>query len=187
MKPLIIFEGPDGAGKSYITKAIDKNYPGHYHVFHNAFIPTTLGQVHALIESCADAMMAHPDRTVLADRHTLISELIYGKIIRGKSLIQEEMSLAYFIRHKVKIMYIRPPDMVLLTRKMEMEERDQNKGHKPKQHIIKVLDKYQEIVNEYDALMERLMHEIPVTWVDTSRKREYESFLRTFNPRYHMQ
>jgi len=186
MKPFIIFEGADGAGKSYITQAIYKRWPEYYTIFHNSFIPSTKSQVQALIRQCEEQVNQSPNRRVLADRHTTISELIYGKVIRSNPCLTYDFAERYLRSHRVTVFYIRPPDTVLFTRKLEMQERDESKTHKPSVHISQVMANYQAIIEEYDMLMEKLMHSVPVTWIDTSRKSEFDSFLHTFNPKWKM-
>lgn len=183
MTPFYIFEGPDGAGKSYIINAICGKWPKYYRPYRNMFIPRTSGQVKALIDRCEKMITAFPNKITLADRHTVISELVYGQILRGKPNISVDEAFEYLHKTKPRIIYIRPPESILLARKMEMEERDKTKSYKPKEHITKVMARYRDIIEAYDRLMFELVEITPVEWFDTSDQNQYKVLLSSFDPK----
>src|ERR1035441_7475866 len=78
--PLVVLEGCDAAGKSTIARNL-RDYAG-FAVVHSAYNPTAV----ALIKYY-ESVIRGSDKLVM-DR-SFVSEVVYGKILRGKSRIDD--------------------------------------------------------------------------------------------------
>src|SRR5690606_38614271 len=112
--PVIVLEGPDGAGKTTLSEHIRAEAGKRYFLM--------------MRHSCrplsfADAMRfydlvnaANRNLDLLIDRHPLISEPIYGPLLRGHNLInrfsQNEI-IGMLERSVTHIVYCRPPLAVM--------------------------------------------------------------------------
>lgn len=80
---MIIVEGPDGAGKTNLINRLGERFQLDVHP---KFVHSTdyAGTAHDLFSrACRDVVEVHKD-LLLYDRHPLISEYVYGPIIRGE-------------------------------------------------------------------------------------------------------
>ena len=138
--PGFIFEGPDGAGKSFtaleVSRAVD--LPIH----HAGAYPLTPGE---MLRRIADQLLI---RDKIIDRYSIISEHIYGPIIRNTQLVSEY----WFTQIHLPVIYCRPSLNTILSVKLE------SKPHKNKEHTDKVKEKIVKIVGAYDELMCKIPH-----------------------------
>ncbi len=85
--PRIIVEGVDGSGKTTLLEDLRRTVKKRYFVMlRHSCRPLTSKDA---IQFYAMLSMASPELTLLVDRHPLISEPIYGPILRGKDLLEE--------------------------------------------------------------------------------------------------
>lgn len=119
---MIIVEGPDGGGKTTLIKQIQEAYPD---------LPLAPRVVSKQTEAMVDMQqwvnmnLAHGPQYMLFDRHRLISEFIYGPILRKEqhpgfnSMVWVHHSLRLFYRLKPLIIYCIPPLEVVMSNVIE--------------------------------------------------------------------
>ena len=140
---MIVVEGPDGAGKSTLCSMLGKalGLP----ILHAGGPPETVKDVEDRI---AQVLL---DPMVIRDRCVLVSELVYGPI-RGRALLEEARAVDLLKNHPGLIVVYCRPGLRYLLEHLE-KNLGQNKSYKPMEHRNSVLQKYIQIVSEYDALM----------------------------------
>ena len=80
---MIVIEGPDGAGKTTLLKQLAEHYPISLTV-HERASEGVKGPVDDLYQWAHDDLYSWPIQSLsLYDRHPLVSEYIYGPVIRG--------------------------------------------------------------------------------------------------------
>jgi len=79
----VVVEGPDGAGKTTLIQRILDAMPIK---LHDRFSTSVGGPMDSLAQRVSDdiSTLFNPDPPYLYDRHPIISEPIYGPVIRGK-------------------------------------------------------------------------------------------------------
>ena len=139
----IIIEGPDGAGKTYLGTFLKKELKRELH---------HTGGPSEAINIKLQALMVMNSKTIIFDRCPVISELIYGEVLRGKSLISKKEANNYFtwIKLKTIIIFCRPP-IETITGVNWLE-----KPHKSAKHIEQVTDKILKIIYAYDEIIKKL-------------------------------
>jgi len=137
----IIFEGPDGSGKSFAAERCS--------LAANVFVHHSGGSPKNPIEFFNRIAEQLGEDEVIFDRFSIISELVYGKVLRDDCLLYPSY-WTRLIKHPV--VYFRPPIQVLLSTKLE------NKPHKSKKQVQEVINKYKQIVDQYDFLMKAIPH-----------------------------
>ena len=136
----LILEGPDGAGKSFtaleISRAVD--LPIH----HAGAYPLTPGE---MLRRIADQLTIEGK---IIDRYSIISEYIYGPIIRNTQLVSE-----YWLSQiHLPVIYCRPSTATILQMTLE------SKPHKKQEHVDLVKAHLLAIVSSYDAVMAKIEH-----------------------------
>lgn len=144
--PGLIIEGPDGAGKSFTAEFLSSavNIPIH----HSGGPPKSTKEMfnRALAQTRMD--------NVILDRVAIISDMVYGPIIRDKTLFTDNwLKLINF-----PIIYCRPSVETILKSKLE------TKPHKDAAHLAKVEENIIKIINQYDKVMQQalLVYDIPL-------------------------
>jgi hypothetical protein len=138
---IFIIEGPDGAGKTTLIKAIReqaKLASIHCHFLSSSGPPRSSTHIQKELE-----WLNHMPKTMnlFCDRHRAISEPIYGSILRGQNLVDPSYSLTRRASADVFI-YCRPP---VDTIKTNLANNPQLQG---------VPDRIDDIVKAYDALFD---------------------------------
>lgn len=126
---MIFIEGPDNSGKTTLCEAIK-----------SLGIETS----HRTKEGTSnrinfDANVQLTRTQVVFDRSRVISEIVYGSVIRGKVNVNEG-TIANFLNTKPLVIYCRPEDWRILSNK----GRSQMEG---------VLSNHSEIIQQYDDVM----------------------------------
>lgn len=158
---LVVVEGIDASGKSTLLE--------------NARIQISRRYFVLMRHSCRPLQLSHAIQfmrtlrygcdiglDIIADRHPLISEPIYGPILRGEHLFQDHFIYGepegrnQYLRHNVgRIIYCRPPDHVI----------EANLGNRPQLEGIK--EKIWDLLDKYDHRMTELSENgIPVFLYD---------------------
>jgi len=138
--PSIIFEGPDGAGKSYIASYIST--VSKIPIYHAGGPPKTPEEI---VER-ANKMVKMENK--IFDRFPIISEQIYGTIVRDNN----PFNFGDLKDIPFPVVYCRPFRETLLS--SEKIEKDYKAG----KHMKSVLEKYEQIIDKYDELMSSLPH-----------------------------
>lgn len=112
---LIVVEGVDASGKSTLLENSRIQIPKRYFVLlRHSCRPLSLS--HAIQFMRMSMFGSDVGLEVIADRHPLISEPIYGPILRGSHLFEEHFTYhseagrgEYLKRNVARVIYCRPP------------------------------------------------------------------------------
>ncbi len=137
----LIFEGPDGSGKSYTAEYISSAVGLPIHHFGGP--PQTQDEMEKRLE-----ILLSIDN-VIFDRIPYISEQIYGPIVRGKALID---LTDWEFKIPFPVIYCRPSKETILKTQLEV------KPHKSKEHLDSVKENLEKIISSYDQLMDKIPH-----------------------------
>lgn len=171
---LFIIEGPDGSGKSTLIKKLRESLPQYAAFISTTSRPSDLGDILGYMD-----WTTYPrrDLIIFCDRYPLISEMIYGPILRGTSLIKGTVKdfEKYLRFQSAYIINCRPPSKQI---KKNIKKNDQRGG------VVECIDG---IIKRYDDLMADISDEtgIPILHHDyTSEKycltpQQIDSFIRT--------
>lgn len=143
---LIIVEGPDGSGKTTLLNFISKKTG--IEIVHGGGPPKTTGEIYNRVISLFDNPVG------LYDRTTIISEQVYGPVIRRARLIEVEQWDQWMKRlgdAGAIIIYCRPPELTL----REFAKKLEAKPHKSPGHVRKVKESIDEIIKFYDRVIRR--------------------------------
>ena len=147
---MVIVEGPDNAGKSTLIKQLIKEI-GLVEIPRIAHGPTrSIKDLYDRTFDIIDKATRFRSRRIIIDRFSLIGEDIYGPVLRNKNLWD------CMPRDKIKfwkavnllnpfIIYCRPPLDTLKNM-----ETHQVKVYDTHEHLKKVLERQELIVNAYD-------------------------------------
>ena len=138
---LIILEGADGSGKTSLANRIRKDVDEYILFLRSNGPPHHVGQLADVIGWLGEIPRKIP---VVQDRNPVISEYVYGPIIRGKCM--HGLTLEQIIRYlrQAMVVYCRPSYSALAA---GMRQDVQMEG---------VALNHQEIVRAYDKLMGEL-------------------------------
>lgn len=113
---LIVVEGPDGSGKTSLIQRARQEITGKYfNIISHSCRPLYPWQ----ISEAVAILPAYAQTPTLLDRHPLISEPIYGPILRGESLVPGQWKDPILRRNYLgmtvsRLIYCRPPaDQIL--------------------------------------------------------------------------
>lgn len=147
----IVFEGPDGSGKS--TEAASLARTKDLILWHSGGPKSTPEE----FRSSLAEMMALPDNYVV-DRDIRISELVYGPVYRGGTIIPAKELVISLLETQWKTYYcVGLPHFVA-----ESANAKDNKAHKSQEHRNQLLDKVYELIDRYDQVMGFLETCMPV-------------------------
>lgn len=138
---MIIVEGLDNTGKTTLVKEL----------VNRLGIPSMIRvRPKAETEFRIDLLRVLTDGPWIMDRHPIISEMVYGPILRGGMVIEEDNlnALATLIDQSPMFIYCRPPDSVILN----FGEREQMDG---------VIDQAQILLARYDFVMQFIRSRLP--------------------------
>lgn len=138
----------DGTGKSTLIYALADKLEGLVLKSHNKH-PSIMDIHH--VHSYARAF----SRPVIMDRHHVISDYIYGRVLRGQSAATTEY--AKLLRNDFFLVYCRPPAPVLSAPQMDG-----------------VVDHSQELQEAYDKLMEKLQPDFTFDFNQHTMEQVYE-------------
>lgn len=134
----IIIEGPDGSGKSYTACSIERAVP--------LSIYPTQGPPKSAGEIVRRVIKFFGQDNLIFDRCPLISEMVYGPVIRGNHIFDKSW-LIRFDPQKDIIVYCRPSTDTIIETKLVQ------KDHKPQDHVEEVIKKHHRIIERYDVIM----------------------------------
>lgn len=144
LRPCVHVEGPDGSGKSTLVDSI---------VAATGLRKIPTDDPPSSWEECLSRVGKRLDPGIVCDRSSgLISELVYGPVLRGSTIVDEE-EIWWVVRsivHAVKFVYCRPPEFAL-----SLEFRT---GESPS-HVSQVKSNLGRLSRRYDEVFERLYRE----------------------------
>src|SRR5580692_3062319 len=163
---IVVVEGPDGGGKSTLIDNLRLSCDRHYISLRRSGPPKFADEIHEVLGWIGRAK--HLSVPLILDRHPLISEDIYGPILRGSSLLthwyDNEEVIAIFKQTVDRVIYCRPPTNVIYNK---LHANPQLKG---------VAEKIGEITQQYDFTMKLLEHwGVHVIWYDWTAEHEGDS------------
>lgn len=149
---VFIFEGPDGAGKSFTALEFSKavNLPIHHFG----------GPPESDEEIIERTKFLTSKDNIIFDRIPPISDQIYGKIVRGKLSILTMDDLEFLTNpgedeednKDYKLIYCRPSIQTITSVSLEA------KPHKSQKHTDSCKDNIERIISEYDQIMSQIPH-----------------------------
>lgn len=143
--PLIIVEGVDGSGKSTLVQNFRQTATQHCLILSRSGPPRS---AHDLLRPLSLIHAISNSVPLILDRHPLISEPIYGPIVRGKSFIDppfdREKALAFTAARADRVIYCKTD--LETAQKASRRERQMEGVH----------EQYWALYQAYDAYMEDL-------------------------------
>jgi len=141
----IILEGIDGSGKSTLSKILTESIDL---IPHHSNRTEGLCQERILIDSSK--------KNYVFDRSFIISESIYGPILRGTSPYKIDFMIDYLTSLNPLIVYLRPPTGLLEGRRKYVLFDKTKPETKPLEHRKIIWENYHRILRNYDQLMKQL-------------------------------
>lgn len=158
MKTLVV-EGPDNAGKSTLTLRLAKDLKA-VAVNSQVVPPPHEYWVKDYVRWLDEAQKWN--QQIILDRHPVISEPIYGPVIRGKCSLSE--AYCREVRRSLIVVYCRPPYDVIA-----------NFGDRPQMAGVKECADL--LVADYDALLRDRAHEFAAVLLYDWTRNAYPIFL----------
>ena len=140
-RPCVHVEGPDGSGKSTLV-------PELAGIMGLDVVPTD--DPPRSWDECLRRIERRVSPSLVCDRSSgLVSELVYGPVLRGGTIVDEEVvwSVVRSVVHAVVFVYCRPPDDAIRPTFRDGEDPGHAKG---------VLEKSDPLRRRYDEVMSRL-------------------------------
>ncbi len=135
---LIILEGADGSGKTSLATRIRKDIDEYILLLRSSGPPRNIEQLATVvnfIRSCP------PEIPLITDRNPLISESVYGPIIRGQCMHSLDVEGMATLFQNAMIIHCRPNYSVLAA------------GVRKEVQMEGVVLNHRQIIKEYDTLM----------------------------------
>lgn len=144
--PVIICEGPDGSGKSTLA--------AHLGAAFSLPVYPTMGPPKTAFDLVKRVKNILSEDNVIFDRFTLISEMVYGPILRDTHVYDISWLNRLSDPGKYLVIYCRPSDDTILNTPVPV------KPHKPKPHIRDVIAQRKRIIEQYDYIMSKTPNKI---------------------------
>lgn len=143
---MIIVEGPDNSGKTTLINDLKHDFD-QYAIFDKSPSHLVIGDNPDLVSwiTWIETSLIPENRSVIYDRHPIISESVYGPVCRDENLLEETGYWDILKSLKPLIIICRPSSIALFNIKTKQ----------PKF----VLQKHKEIVVAYDKLYTKLVKE----------------------------
>lgn len=140
---LIAIEGPDGSGKTQLARTLQTAF--------RASLLTRSGPTRNFNQLSDELtwLSQHPSRLLLiCDRIRPISELVYGKVLRGFSMLEEDVAYSWVDHFVSIVIYCRPP---LATIQANVEASFPNQMSGVVEHTQQLSDEYDRVMLRYAA------------------------------------
>lgn len=145
---VFIFEGPDGAGKTYTAEEFSSAVGLPIHHFG--------GPPESTEEIKQRAKFITKRDNIIFDRIPLISDIIYSKVVRKEESIFSIKDLDFLTDEddpkKYFVIYCRPSNQTILDVSLE------TKPHKSKEHLDSVKTNICSVISGYDLIMSEISH-----------------------------
>lgn len=135
---MIIVEGMDNTGKSTLVQQLVEQFDVEF----RGSASELRGDPSKLIAWVDEELSRPTTKVPVYDRFPIISEEVYGVILRGRSSIPERRYDGWAKRHKVLFIYCRPPLSTI-----------RNWGTREQMEGVKEFDK--ELIERYDKVIHR--------------------------------
>jgi hypothetical protein len=151
---MLIVEGPDNAGKSTLIGQIKETF--NIESIHAGGPPKNLRD----IETRRAAAFKNCLIGIVQDRNYLISDIVYGSVLRKSPCYNNFRLLLQMLQLKPLVIYCRPR----LEQLLEMKNHEV-KAHETQEHVDSVVENQKTIVEHYDELMKIVgMHTTVLTY-----------------------
>lgn len=153
--PIVIVEGVDGSGKTTLLRNLRKQTKKYFWIASSSGRPRTYAELNEAIFWIGQS--TYLKLPIICDRYPLISEKVYGPVIRGTSLLdtltpRQRSELTELMSDGIdRIIYCRPPVAQICANLQSTD--DQMPG---------VVDNIEELIRLYDRTMTVLGETIPV-------------------------
>lgn len=145
---IVVVEGPDGAGKTTLIKNLRHATDRYYVTLLNSGPPGNVLNVQCITNWIE--RMAIGRVPLICDRLSLISEPIYGELLRDQNILKDSYTVDdikdFLLRNVERVIYCRPPTSVILR---SLNSEPQLKG---------VPDHISAIAHKYDYTMKMIEH-----------------------------
>lgn len=143
---LLIIEGCDGSGKTTLLETLRREVKHSFAILRMSQYPRKPTDVYAYLR-----WLERKPRGlhVVMDRHPLVSEPIYGPLIRKVDQTEGQalaIHLRQFVQDELCFVYCRPPDETILGN-VQKNEHEQMDG---------VIDNTRQLIDRYDRSMNSL-------------------------------
>jgi hypothetical protein len=146
---VLIVEGPDCSGKSFLAAALGRVMG--VEVVHAGGPPVSRLE---FVERLSRQLSS---RGKILDRCAVVSERVYGTVLRDETIIPEEglrLWTKNFVDDGWSLVYCRLPDPVTLERmRLTLVSSGAAKSYKTGQHIAKILEHAPDILRAYDRVI----------------------------------
>jgi len=149
---MIIFEGPDGSGKSYLVQYLLEKAPDSFSLFPTQGPPKSRADLLCRMDSVLD--LQQPGKETLVDRFALFSEQVYGPIVRDGCLLSDEDIQSFtgrLLKEDPLIVFCRPSIKTITGHLITA------KAHKLPDHVEKVQAQRLRLIYQYDRVMMRMV------------------------------
>lgn len=142
---VIIVEGVDGSGKTALLRNLRKQTRNYFWVASSSGRPLSLPDLQDAIHWIGQA--AFLKIPIICDRFPVISEMIYGPILRGASLLdqlsrRDQANVTNLLKEVDRIIYCRPP---IETIEQNLAQNPQLEG--VKKNIKALATRYDDVMN----------------------------------------
>lgn len=179
----VIVEGPDGAGKTTLIETIRQRISKYFWILRPSHPPRIKYEIDTLLRT----LEARYSSAVgfLLDRHPLISEPIYGPILRGTDILEiggdyaiSNSLLQRHVKHTDHsghlIIYCRPPLSTII----------ENVRRNAPQQLGGVVDNTPKLVSEYDRMILSLEGYLPIVTYDYTKPNDLDALFERLE--YHI-
>ena len=152
---ILTVEGVDGSGKTTLLRNLREQSKTYFWVASSSGRPKTVNEIHEAVHLIGQA--TYLKMPVICDRFPLISEAVYGPVLRGRCLLDEVselklVALTAFLTEVDRIIYCRPP--------IEVIRKNITTSALPQ--LAGVAEHLDELVKRYDTLMDSFQDQVRV-------------------------
>lgn len=160
---MIILEGCDSAGKSTLAKELQKRFRWPYRPAGGP--PKSREEIRGR-QAAIEAVLTAKQHVII-DRVPVISDTVYGTVLRRPVLHFDQTDFDRFLALKKCVIYCRPPNQIL----MQVVNNHEVKPHETAEHVAAMQANARACIDAYDELMQRVpnkMYDWTGRYVDTT-------------------
>ncbi len=159
---MFVIEGPDGAGKTTVARDVS-NRLGL--LVQHAGGPPTTGE--ELSERHRRQIYTLENGTHILDRCALVSELVYGPVLRGGLFVPDEVIHSWIEQYRRRdfvFLFCKHSSRSFNEHLKRMVKMDEGKEYKPEAHNKEVKQRLNDIVERYDVVADILRRNNLEVW-----------------------